>query len=286
MKLVIVGGGFTGAAVARRAREAGFAIVATTRSDARAASLRSLGVTPLVTPVLTAESLAPYVDGETRVLVTMPPDGTTDAAIATPLARVARSIAYVSSTGVYGDAQGRVDEETQVNPTTPRASARLDGERIWQGAGASIVRAPGIYGPGRGMHLRLARGELRLAEGTNTISRIHVDDLAAALFALLARGVRGALYVTGDHEPAPHADVVRFLCDALALPMPPRMAAEEADESLRNDRRVDASRILEALSLTLAYPNYRAGYTQCIEADRAPIDAAIRDRNARAPAAD
>jgi len=277
VKLVIVGGGFTGTAVARRALAAGLEVVATTRSEARAVSLRARGVTPLVSAAIDAGALAAHVDPSTYVLVALPPDGATDRAIAPSLA-CAAALAYVSSTAVYGGASGRVDESTAVDPGAPRAAPRLDAERTWRDAGASVVRAPGIYGPGRGMHLRLARGEQRLAgEGTNAISRVHVDDLAASLFALLATHPRpGALYVMGDLEPAPHVEVVQWLCAAMAIPMPPRAPASEIDETLRHDRRVDAARIRAALGFTPVYPTYREGFAHCLAVDAGAIDAALR----------
>ena len=277
MDLLIVGCGFAGGAVAQRAKARGATVRATTRTQEGAARLRACGVEPIVLyGGLSAAALDPYVSADTRVLVTIPPDGTSDRAIASLLERAA-AVAYLSSTGVYGDARGRVDESVPVHPTTPRTIARVAAEGIWRDAGASIVRAPGFYGPGRGMHLRLARGELRIAgAATNAISRVHVEDLAEALLVLLARAVRGAVHVMGDLEPAPHLEVVRWIADALGLPMPPHDPTTEADESLRHDRRIDSARIRAELGLTLAYPTYREGFRQCIEADRAALDEAIR----------
>lgn len=285
MKLLVLGGGFTGAAVARLAVARSIPVTATTRSDERAASLRALGATPLVLPRLDASAIAAHVDDQTRVLVTFPPDPDPDAFVAQRIAAAAAkacAIAYVSSTGVYGRASGKVDEATPVAREAPRAAARLDAESAWRDVGATIVRAPAIYGPGRGLHLRLARGEVRLAAaGSNAISRVHVFDLAVALFALLETsepGDRGNVYVIGDTEPSPHAEVVRWICDALAIALPAFEPGEAVEETLRNDRRVDASRIRARLGVTLAYPTYREGYTHCIARDRDALDAAIARR--------
>jgi nucleoside-diphosphate-sugar epimerase len=275
MKLLIVGGGFTGAAVARSALARGLAVTATTRSDARARSLLALGATPLVSPTLDGRTLAGHVDEDTYVLVTVPPNGVADVSLAASLPRAA-AVAYVSSTAVYGGAVGRVDETTPTDRNAPRAAPRLDAEAAWQRAGASVFRAPGIYGPGRGLHLRLARGEVRLAgPGGNAISRVHVEDLAAALLAALEARVKGEVFVVGDAEPAPHAEVVGFLCDALGIPLPAWDRAALPDETLRNDRRVDGSRLRTRFDLALVYRSYREGYANCVALDRAALDEAI-----------
>jgi hypothetical protein len=65
--------------------------------------------------------------------------------------------------------------------------------------------------------------------------------------------------VVGDLEPAPHVDVVRFVCEAYGVAMPPFVPLESVHESLRADRRVDASRALERFGVTLRYPTYREG---------------------------
>jgi nucleoside-diphosphate-sugar epimerase len=268
---LILGGGFTGMAFARHALLTGAHVTATTRSTARGEELRARGVLPHVAARLDDGSLAARVGPDTRVLVAFPPDGTTDRAVAPSLAR-ARAIAYVSSTGIYGDVRGRVDESTPLRGTGPRAVARREAEAVWRDAGAVVVRAPGIYGPGRGLHLRLARGTARIpGDGTNHVSRIHVEDLAAALHALLARGARDALYVAGDEEPATHADVVGWLCAAMGLPLPPHAPLDSVDETLRNDRCVDARRLRDALGFPLAFPTYREGFAECIAADGAAI---------------
>ncbi len=139
-----------------------------------------------------ADALAAHVDESTWVVVTFPPDGVTDRAVARGVVRAA-AVVYVSSTGVYGDVRGDVDDETPVRGTSARATARLGAEATWRDVGAVVVRAPGIYGPERGVHVRLARGTFRIpGDGTSFVSRIHVDDLAATpgRSSSAARGTR------------------------------------------------------------------------------------------------
>ncbi|MBI2392534.1 MAG: hypothetical protein HYV09_23315 [Deltaproteobacteria bacterium] len=273
-RLLVLGGGFTGAAVARLALERAVATVATTRDAARASALEALGARAI-------DPAAASADADTMVVVTFPPDRDADRALAARV-RHARAIVYVSSSVVYGDARGRVSEESAPHALTPRAEARLEAERVWRDVGATIVRSPAIYGPGRGLHLRLARGALRVAgAGDNVVSRVHVDDLAAALLDLALLGPGEDVFVAGDRHPCPHLEVIAWLCEQLGAPLPPHGPAEEADETLRHSRALDPTRLWSTLAREPAYPTYREGFAQCIAVDRGLIAA---QRGARSPA--
>lgn len=233
-----------GRAAARRAREGGERVVALVRSEASAAALRAEGF-----------EVVAEVPAEGDVLVCFPPDGKTDAALAPRLQ--GRALVYVSTTSVYGG--GVVDDATPVLPApSPRVRARLDAEEAWRAAGATVLRCPGIYGPDRGLHRRVIRGEHRLpGDGSAFLSRIHVDDLASLLLA--ARRVPGETFVVGDREPASQAEVCAWIARTYDVPMPPSVPIEEVHETLRGDRRVDGSRALARLGVTLRYPTYREG---------------------------
>ncbi|MDB4973251.1 MAG: Nucleoside-diphosphate-sugar epimerase [Myxococcaceae bacterium] len=255
--VLILGCGYAGAAVARRARAAGQAVLATVRSPDRATLLRDEGFSVIEAPQLDL-SIARHVGGDTHVVIGFPPDGVTDALIAPALA-TARAVTYISSTGVYGDRTGKIDARTPL-PSSPteRAARILHAEAQYRAIGATVLRCPGIYGPTRGLHMRILRGEHRIpGDGSRHLSRIHIDDLAA--FALGAIATRGITFVVGDLEPAPHIDVVRYVCDTYGVPLPPALPWQEVHETLRADRLVDSSYARFELGVSLRYPSYREG---------------------------
>lgn len=258
-RVLILGAGYTGAATARLARAAGFAVTATVRSDDRASALRDEEFDVVVGAALDA-AVAESIDGTTHVVVAFPPDGATEFRIAPSLARAASSV-FISTTGVYGDRRGRVDDRTPL-PDAPdaRGARYLDAERAFREHGATVLRSPAIYGPDRGLHVRVLGGEHRIpGDGSRTLSRIHVEDLAALLLA--ARAVTGETFVVGDAEPAPHLDVVRFVCETYGVPLPESVPLGDVHDSLRADRAVDGTRALAVLRVTLRYPSYRDGMT-------------------------
>ncbi len=56
-----------------------------------------------------------------------------------------------------------------------------------------------------------------------------------------------------------HGDVVRFIAETYGAPLPPFVPLESVHESLRADRRIDASRALTTFGITLIHPSYREG---------------------------
>jgi nucleoside-diphosphate-sugar epimerase len=263
VRLVIVGVGLVGRELARLAA-ASRELVGTTRSPERALGLRREGIAPLVADPLTSGAIA-RVAAAADVVVTFPPDGRSDARVAAGC-RAARRVVYVSSTAVYGAAHEKIDASTPIAPDSSRALRRAEAEEVWREAGATIVRAPAIYGPSSGLHVRLLRNAYNLpGNGSNVTSRIHVADLAAILLAALERGPRGATYVVGDLEPAPQREVVEWLCKRLGLALPPSIPLEQAPETLRSSRAVDSREALEALGVTLRYPTYREGFGAALD---------------------
>lgn len=263
-RVLVLGAGYAGSAVLRLARERGLRAVGNVRSAARAERLAAEGFEVLRRGALDA-SIGEHVDEATHVVVAFPPDGVTDARVAAApgLARAA-AVTYVSSTGVYGDVRGVVDDATPTPPRpTERARKLLVAEAEYLVRGAVVLRAPGIYGPDRGLHVRILSGAHQIpGDGTRFLSRVHVDDLARFVLGASAHDRHGGsseIYLVGDAEPARQIDVARFVAEAYGAPMPPFVPLESVPESLRADRRVDSSRARAHFGVTLAYPTYREG---------------------------
>jgi nucleoside-diphosphate-sugar epimerase len=265
--LVILGCGFTGTAAARLALARGMDVIATTRDPTRAASLRALGVVVHVLPTLDGTSTRAIVREGARVLAAFPPDGRTDAVVTRALPATTRCV-YLSTTGVYGAHRGIVDLQTPVDPSAPRAAPRLAAEAHWLAVGAVVLRAAGIYGPGRGLHRRLRERSFRLPDDvTKVVSRIHVDDLALLCLAALESSLRGVVFPVADDAPVPQAQVVQWLIERMGVPPPEPIATADAPETLRHDRSVDNRAVKAALGVTLRFPTYREGFEDCLARD-------------------
>ena len=118
------------------------------------------------------------------------------------------------------------------------------------------------------------------------LSRIHVADLAAIAFAMLAADdsfSRGEVFVVADDAPVPQLEAIAWLCQRLHLPLPPHAPHRPGAPTLRHDRAVDNTKVKGALSLALQFPIYREGFEACLAAEgqstrlrRSPAENAAR----------
>jgi len=165
-------------------------------------------------------------------------------------------IVYLSTTSVYGKVRD-VDELTPPVADHPRVQL----ERAIQARFPSslILRPAAIYGSGRGIHVSMKAGRFRfLGDGSNYISRIHVEDLAAIAAAALLSDLTG-VYPVADCHPCPSREIAEFCSQLLNVPMPLPASSEELPTSRQADRRVDGTAICRALGINLRYPSYRSG---------------------------
>ncbi|MGE8318263.1 MAG: SDR family NAD(P)-dependent oxidoreductase, partial [Comamonas sp.] len=194
-RVLIVGCGDVGQRAARQL--APLAVRALTSSADKCAPLRALGIVPLVGNLDDVASLRRLAGLAPRVLHLAPPGTVADADLRTrallrALARARRApqVVYGSTSGVYGDCQGEVVQETRpLRAQTARALRRVDAERQLRryalnhrrsGARSHVLRIPGIYAgdrEGGTPEARLRRGTpvLRAQDDVFT-SHIHADD--------------------------------------------------------------------------------------------------------------
>ena len=71
--------------------------------------------------------------------------------------------------------------------------------------------------------------------------------------------MRGETFVVADQSPAPHAEVVRFICQTYGCPAPESVPLERVHASLQSDRAIDSARARKQLGVQLRYPSYRQG---------------------------
>ncbi len=176
-----------------------------------------------------------------------------------------RRVFFTSSTAVYAQRRGEwVDEESHTAPDGFRGDLLLCGERLILASPfpSTVVRFGGIYGPGRDSLLRAVReGGIRPQSGAaHYTNRIHRDDAAGVLQHLMGLEDLDDIYLAVDNEPSEQGEVIRWLAQALNLPVP----AEEPGSALTGNRSSGSKRCrntrLLATGYRFLYPSYRDGY--------------------------
>ena len=205
---------------------------------------------------------AVYAGGLQNVLAALPPS-------------VGRVI-YISTTGVYGSADGEwVDEQTPPD-AAPKPLAHCEDESVLgapfyllERRRGVILRMAGLYGPGRVPHLdKLRAGEPLPVPSDGWLNLIHIDDAArivvAADASLADRGSCDGPHVfcIADGAPVRRDDYYREAARVLGA-APPQFTAPPTDSPAAAraaaNRRIRNNKMRDAFGIALNYPTYRQG---------------------------
>ena len=254
------------------------------RSAAGAPALRDAGVTPIVADLDDCGTLVRLGGLASTVIHLAPPPGSgqTDPRTGSLLRALhgVRRFVYISTSGVYGDCQDAVVDETRgVAPESDRARRRVAAERSLRGWAVdrrvtlSILRVPGIYAADRLPLARLAAGTpaLRTADDVHT-NHIHADDLARIVAATMFRGAAQRVYHAVDDSDMRMGDWFDLVADTHGLPRPERVARADIEARvspalwsfMRESRRLSGRRLREELGVRLRFPTVREGLADAL----------------------
>jgi nucleoside-diphosphate-sugar epimerase len=287
MTKLIFGCGYLGSRVAQRWRATGETVWAATRSPERAEKLVQAGLVPLVIDILhpwQLQSLPPattvllavgydrsagvsiervYVEGLGNVLQALPPQ--------------VERLLYVSSTGVYGQADGSwVDEQSACRPSRPGGEACLKAERLLRqhalGERSIIFRMAGIYGPGRIPRVKdLAAGRPIAAPCEGYLNLIHVEDAADAILLAERDSPTPATYCIADDHPCRRGDYYAELARLIDAPEPvftTPPAGSAAEERAGSSKRVSSRCFATRFGHPWRYPSFREGLAAIVAQQR------------------
>ncbi|SOC44346.1 nucleoside-diphosphate-sugar epimerase [Rhizobium subbaraonis] len=281
MRLLVLGAGFSGRAIAQAFQAAGYGATGTTRSKEKADALAALGMDAIIYDGEAISDTLFQAMGETTHLVqSIAPGKSGDPLFrdgVPPIGELMPKLlwaGYLSTVGVYGDHKGAwVDEDTPLHPVSARSIERVDAENRWlaysqaSGVPVAILRLAGIYGPGRNALRNVAEGTARrLVKKDQVFNRIRVEDIGAAALFLAEHGHSGVFNIT-DNKPGPPQDVVAEAARLLGVEIPPEVPVETAELSpmarsfYGENKRVSNAR-MRALGFRFRYPDYRMSLAQ------------------------
>ncbi len=172
---------------------------------------------------------------------------------------------FTSSTSVYAQTDGEwVDETSAAEPRHETGRILRETEELVRQHDGLVVRLAGIYGPGRSALLRkFLSGEARIeGSGARYLNHAHRDDIAAALFHLVAAGNENpalpAILNVADDQPITQLDAYAWLAAKLNRPLP-GVAASPAERKRGASNKRVSNRQLRALGWVPKFPTFAIG---------------------------
>lgn len=276
--LTILGCGYVGTRLAKAALAAERPVKVASRSTAKIAPLGELGATVKYLDADMNKQIAPVCTGTSGGTVVfsipaqspLPPGQVIKAALQAAYGAGAECFIYFSSSGLYGadpDDEVWIDEDTPIALDDPPMKDIATNEQAIQDCTYGRLRlvtlrlAP-VYGPGRGVRNRLAKGDYRLLDdGRHAISRIHVDDVVNAVFAAEDKAETKSVFLLADDEPTTQLDYATWLCERMGKPLPPSRSQLEPGKQrvAHRNRKIRNTRMKDVLGVKLRYPTFREG---------------------------
>lgn len=276
--LCIFGFGYTARYLTQMVRDDGMKVVGICR-DLQKAADNAMQPDQLIH--FSEKALAESGISPTHVLVSTPPSASGDPSLIAferYLSKVSPSlqaIAYLSTTGVYGEHDGEwVDESSACRHPGEKAQQRLAAEKSWLAFSERnrvplyIFRIAGIYGPYRNALQKIKNGATHsIFKQGQYFSRIHVEDLAKTIKTGLLSPDKAGVYNVCDNEPASNTVVDDFAANLLGVKPLNHQLFEEATlspmarEFFSTNKKVANLKMRTILGVELSYPTYREGLT-------------------------
>ncbi|MFC4701698.1 NAD-dependent epimerase/dehydratase family protein [Glaciecola siphonariae] len=274
MKTCIIGLGWLGVPLAKHMQQLGHTTNGTTRSTQKIAALANENITAHEFDLFAAPPQAQLAEGlfnDANVIINIAPGRRDiDASIFTEAMHTlvdyvfacgAKHLVFVSTTSVFGNQQGCLNEDDTPNAVTPSGIAHQSIERYIvsnYASKATILRLAGLIGLNPDGSLRhpvsaLAR-KSNIRNGHHPVNLLHQHDAIAFISAIISvRPERKILHACSLLHPS-RREYYTWAGKKLGLGTidftPP-----EDDKSKEVGKTIDASASLKALNLRLYYPS-------------------------------
>lgn len=290
MNRLIIGCGYLGSRVAEIWKNQGDKVFLMTRNADRAVALKNQDFSPIQADITQPESLS--------TLGTLPPmdtilfavgmdrsryktvhevyvDGLQNVFNALRPAAFPEQFIYVSSTGVYGNADGNwLDEDSSTDPQREGGKACLAAEELIRNSEiadrSTILRFAGIYGPQRvPTQSTIEAGNWNRLSSAGYVNLIQVDD-GANLINIMAqqRLGQGEIFCVSDGCPPMRKDYYEYIAELLDISSIP-WSEEPLDPKTRragSNKRISNRKLIDATGYQFQFPDFRSGVRHAIQA--------------------
>jgi nucleoside-diphosphate-sugar epimerase len=273
-KILIVGCGDLGAAIAKRLVDEEHEVVGLRRSIQTSPRMQMLqGDVADAASLQALVALMPEI-----VIYCVAASGQTDAAyqaqyvtgLKNILASQSRNqqlqhVFFVSSTRVYGqETTAILDESITALPADFGGERLLEAEHLLSSlpCNATTLRLSGIYGPGRLRMINLAKSPQQWPSKNSWSNRIHRDDAADFIVFLVQRILTeqaiASCYIVTDSKPVSQYEVLTWLAKKMQLALPGNSSVEA-----QGGKRL-SNQLMLSSGFQLRYPDFSVGYQALI----------------------
>lgn len=269
-KILIVGCGDLGIAIAKRLVDEEHEVIGLRRSEQTLPRMQMLQG-----DVTDADSLQALVALMPEIVIyCVAASGQTDAAyqaqyvtgLKNILASQSRNqqlqhVFFVSSTRVYGQ-----ETTTLLDESISALPADFGGERLLEAeyllntlpCNATALRLSGIYGPGRLRMINLAKSPQQWPSQNSWSNRIYRDDAADFIVFLVQRILTeqaiASCYIVTDSKPVSQYEVLTWLAKKMHLALPVNNT-----EEAQGGKRL-SNQLMLSSGFQLQYPDFSVGY--------------------------
>ena len=182
------------------------------------------------------------------------------------------NVAYISSTGVYGNYNGKwVNENSELKGKSKKAKNRKLAEGQWSNfcidhnLHYNIFRLGAIYGPNR--LNSFGKKKIIIKKEGHYFSRIHVFDISRLIAKILLRGYVNHIWNLVDNLPSSREHYLLELAKLKNIKKYNLVHYKDEQKYLKkitktywqNNKRVSNLKVTKEVNQQLLFPNYKAG---------------------------
>ena len=260
----ILGCGWLGMGVAKKLLRKGYQVKGSTTREEKAQTLQNLGIQAYTFSLLPGKIEGVLGDFlETPILLLNIPPGRKDPEVArtfpdkisTLLKHIPHKnnlkCIWVSSTSVYGNPEGTIDENFPLSPQTQSGKALGEVEQMIQAEipQTTILRMGGLVGPKRHPG-RFLSGRKGLGGGKQAINLIHLEDCVGIIEAVLEQECWGEVFNCVSDEHPTRETYYTFAAKVLGLDLP-----TFDPNDLNPGKIINNTKVKEKLGYSFTFPD-------------------------------
>lgn len=261
MMVSILGCGWYGRALAAALLADGITVKGSVSGAEKLDDLAVLGIASYVIDLPDNTGQPGFFDTDV-LIVSIPPKfrkGERDAFIPKIQATIAaierygvKRVIYTSSTAVYGDEQGTVDELAEPMPGDEHGELLLKAEQLFQNQAdllTTIIRFGGLVGPGRHPG-RFFAGKKDIPNGKGAVNMVHLDDIVGITQSIITQNKWEMVFNACSPDHPSRAEFYTCATQLIGSQLP-----EFRDELLAN-KTVNSVKVGPVLNYKFKYQNW------------------------------